>query len=248
VGDWHACLDLAGEACVAAVQDRRVVGTGVAIPYGGQVAWVGMILVDAAVRRRGVATRIMQTLYQGVAPGVTVKLDASPAGQAVYEKLGFVAEYGLTRMFCSTVRAVSMDAHDSRPLDSSDLAWAVQLDADAFGAARETLLNRLLARGAVAAWRTSDAFCLGREGWTAFQVGPVVGPDPEAVRKVVAAALNGLGGRSVIIDVPDAQHELHDWLVSLGFVEQRPFVRMCHGNPVEERPEQYCATAGADLG
>ena len=65
----------------------------------GPVAWIAMVLVDIDSRRKGVATALLKHALdfldkQGVR---TVRLDATAAGQPVYEKLGFVPEYPLSR-------------------------------------------------------------------------------------------------------------------------------------------------------
>src|SRR5207253_338766 len=65
----------------------------------GRAGWVGMVLVDPEFRRRGVATALMGAALDHLRRrGVTtVKLDATPAGRSVYERLGFEPESLLRR-------------------------------------------------------------------------------------------------------------------------------------------------------
>ena len=246
--DWQLYLELAPAGCIAAVRGGLVAGTGVAVSYDCRLAWIGMILVDTASRRLGVATTVMRELLQALAPDMTAKLDASPVGQPVYEKLGFVAECGLTRMACPAVPSLLNSVSSVRPLDVPQLAWAAEKDAVAFGVARASLLSRLLARTPEAAWCMPEGFCMGRAGWHSFQIGPVIATHFEAARTVVAAALGRLHGRVVILDVPDAQHDMQEWLASLGFVQLRRYVRMVRGANVTGESERYFAATGPEFG
>ena len=66
---------------------------------------------------------------------------------------------------------------------------------------------------------------------------------------LVSHALETATGLPVILDVPDAQSELREWLVARGFRVQRPFIRMVRGEPsVIGKPEQQFAIAGPELG
>jgi GNAT superfamily N-acetyltransferase len=96
--DWRRILWLQPDGCFVAEWDGRPVGTAAVVALG-PVGWLQMVLVDEAFRSRGIGTRLVEHLLGqldrlGVA---TARLDATPLGQLVYEKLGFVAEYALTR-------------------------------------------------------------------------------------------------------------------------------------------------------
>src|SRR5262245_2728474 len=87
--DVRRLIDLAPEGCFAACAGGEVIGTVTTTAYGRELAWVGMMLVDPAHRRRGVGTALMEVALdhlreRGVA---TVKLDATPMGRPVYERL-----------------------------------------------------------------------------------------------------------------------------------------------------------------
>ncbi|MCU0914734.1 MAG: GNAT family N-acetyltransferase [Planctomycetes bacterium] len=96
--DWRRFLALQPDGCFVGELDGASVATTAAFTFG-PVAWLAMVLVDIDSRRRGVATALLKHALdfldrQGVR---TVRLDATAAGQPVYEKLGFVPEYPLTR-------------------------------------------------------------------------------------------------------------------------------------------------------
>src|SRR5262249_56886097 len=65
----------------------------------GAAGWVAMVLVDEGFRRRGIARALMEHALAFLdARGVcTVRLDATPLGQPLYEALGFVPQFRLAR-------------------------------------------------------------------------------------------------------------------------------------------------------
>src|SRR5262245_45326262 len=96
--DWRRFLDLEPDGCFVAELDGAAVGTTTTCTFG-PVAWVAMVLVDTAVRGRGVGTALMRhALAYLDGRGVrTVRLDATPLGQPIYEKLGFAPQFQLAR-------------------------------------------------------------------------------------------------------------------------------------------------------
>src|SRR5690606_32161796 len=63
------------------------------------VAWISMMLVEESLRGRGIGRALMeQALMHVDASGIpTVRLDATPLGRPLYEKLGFRADFPLVR-------------------------------------------------------------------------------------------------------------------------------------------------------
>jgi GNAT superfamily N-acetyltransferase len=96
---WRALLQLDPQGCFMAVHRERIVGTVTVITYVQELAWVGMLLVHPDFRRKGLGRRLMEQAM-GYAKEVGIKrlrLDASPEGFPLYQKLGFVAEWTMTR-------------------------------------------------------------------------------------------------------------------------------------------------------
>ena len=97
--DWQFFLDSSPYGCRVAEDDAGgVIGTVTTIAYGGAFAWIGMVLVDPQHRRRGVGTRLLKEALDVIGDAMTARLDATPAGRAVYTPLGFCDEYELQRM------------------------------------------------------------------------------------------------------------------------------------------------------
>ena len=96
--DWRRLLCLQPDGCFVAELDGIAVGTTTTCIFG-PVAWVAMVLVDEAVRGRGIGTALMRhaLAYLDGLGVERVRLDATPLGRPVYKKLGFVAEYDVLR-------------------------------------------------------------------------------------------------------------------------------------------------------
>src|SRR5437016_1455238 len=94
--DWRFFLD---KGIVFGVRDgNRLVATAALLPYSAGNAWISMVLVTADFRRRGIATRLVDTcLNTATKLGLTSWLDATPAGASVYGPLGFTPSLQLRR-------------------------------------------------------------------------------------------------------------------------------------------------------
>lgn len=98
-------------------QDDQVqIGSALVTSLGDDLAWIGMLLVDASYRRRGIASSLMKRCLlaarlQGKHP--VVGLDATPAGSLVYQRLGFKPSFCYWRSVLSTSGAFSADTTPS---------------------------------------------------------------------------------------------------------------------------------------
>ena len=109
LGDWELFLTANPEGCFVAVAPEstalesagageRVVGTITSIRYGEETCWLSMLLVDHRWRGQGIGTRLMeQVIAANEQACACLRLDATPAGRPVYERLGFRADYELQR-------------------------------------------------------------------------------------------------------------------------------------------------------
>lgn len=86
--DWELMQSLSQGVVVQ--EEGRVVGTILMTPYGDDAATVNMVIVDAAMRGRGLGRKLMEEAL-AKAGGRTCYLVATQEGLALYEKLGFVA-------------------------------------------------------------------------------------------------------------------------------------------------------------
>ena len=96
--DWELFLNLSPSGCRAAVQGGHVVGTVTTVNYENRFAWIGMVLVDPQFRGRGIGTRLLEESLEILRNLGCARLDATPQGRPVYQRLAFVDEYELSRM------------------------------------------------------------------------------------------------------------------------------------------------------
>src|SRR5436190_22480309 len=88
--DWRRLLRLEPNGCFLAMHKGFLAGTVTTTTYGTALAWIGMMLVHPDHRRMGIATRLINRALEYLKEREVrcVKLDATPAGQPLYEQLG----------------------------------------------------------------------------------------------------------------------------------------------------------------
>ena len=219
----------------------------------GPVGWIAMMLVDEQYRRRGIGTRLMEHAldYLDGSGARTARLDATPRGRPIYEKLGFVAEYELVRW---EGVAATGGAHDAvTPLSDEQLQRVLELDAQVTGTERPRLIERLYRErpDAMLAFHAPDdleGYLTWRDGENALQIGPGVARSVEAGTALGDAVIQRCAGQAVFVDVPVDNHPAMDWARSRGLTVQRPFTRMRRGEPVIDQPAQLWASSGPEKG
>ena len=250
--DWQRLLALEPEGCFVAEEDGQPVGT-TCITRFETIAWVSMVLVDAAHRGRGIGTQLVRHALDWLdrCGTPTVRLDATELGRTVYEKLGFRCEYEVARW-------EGMAAGGELSLEvtlaaDSHLEAIAALDEEATGTPRRNLLARLLAeqpagtRAAMNGQRVAGySGCrLGRIAW---QVGPVVASESSSGAALLDAAFFEHQGQAVFLDVPVINRPATRWVQGRGLRLQRQFIRMVRGRPVVDRPERIWAGFGPEKG
>jgi GNAT superfamily N-acetyltransferase len=231
--DWRLLRRLASESGFAAVSDSRVVGTALALDYGGFI-WIAMMLVEPAYRGRGLGARLLEAAMATVPADRLIRLDATPAGRPLYMRHGFEDESRLTRTVASAARPAipgDPDAVNVRPLTAADLPRIAKHDAGIFGGDRGAVLTWAL-EGAPQYARIADdergapQYTFGRPGRLFDQIGPVVAADPASATALARAALASATGHSVVVDAYDAGSGFVTWLRGCGFAGERPLFRM----------------------
>ena len=232
--DWERVLLLATGGSFAAFDGRQLIGTVTTIQYA-DLAWIGMMLVDPAYRRRGVGRRLMEAALAHLkGSGVkTIKLDATPAGRPLYEVFGFEPEALIERW---ERPGTSNPIEASEPVDGIGAAELKHLDQLAFRGDRSALLPLLIADSCVPpiTHRNSggelDGYALARDGSNAFYIGPVVARTADCGLWLLDQMLDELRGRNVYIDVNTGFGLAPKTLGERGFRKQRDLTRMWLGS------------------
>lgn len=243
--DWGFLLEQAPETALGFAHRGRIVASAVLLPYPDGPAWISMVIVAPDWRGNRLASRLLAELTARHGTRRACKLDATPAGVVVYEKLGFRREIGLLRLTrCGAHRRTLADG--IRPMTPDDLQPMREEDRRAFHADRSALLKFLQQSGAPALTDGNGAFLLARPGRKFRQLGPLFAPSPEAALRLIDAA--AADGGNLVLDVPAQQTGFLEALVTRGFRVQRPFTRMgLHAGEREDLLHVF-AIAGPEFG
>jgi ribosomal protein S18 acetylase RimI-like enzyme len=262
--DWRRFLELEPEGCFVAQWQGQPAGTAAAFAFG-RVGWIAMVLVDRALRGRGIATRLMEHALacldnRGVR---SVRLDATPLGRPIYERLGFRGQWELAR-WEGAAHGPEMGGEATGGIGDSCglvpfsaltpelLAGVAALDGQTSGTDRQRLLRRLdcdapgMARAFIAGGRLRG-FAMLRNGSRATQIGPVAALD-DAGCALLHAMARQTAGQPIFVDIPDGNLPAVRWAQSQGLTVQRRFTRMIRGQPIVERPDYLWASSGPEKG
>ncbi len=216
-------------------------------------AYVGMMAVHPQAQRRGVGLALMRHLLAWLDKQCMpfILLDASPAGQPLYEKLGFVA-YNPVYVF---QRRGGLTYHDRPPdvqvVSVRDLEELVKYDADVFGAARGKVLHVLLTTFPERAFmlRGKDGQITGYVIAQESRIGPWVMQRSHDAETLLRAALSLPYTGTVSVVVPEVNREAVELLKRYGFETARVNRHMGRGSSAPPRQlRRICGQTSLALG
>lgn len=256
IKDWQLLINNPQNVCLAAEIKGKLVGTATAINYNNEVAWIGMVLVNSEYRGRGIAKILLSGLFDQLKSCKSVKLDATPAGQPVYKKLGFEDEYLINRMVNLSLTGLPKTTSEIVPqkIRKEDIPSIIEFDKIAFGADRSQLIKSFITdypEKSLMLRRNNQivGFALGRQGNKYHQIGPVSAQSSIGAQLLITKALKDLQGHSVVIDILGDKQVLTEWLSSVGFVKQRDFMRMFKvNNPFPGEASLQYSISGPEFG
>jgi len=240
--DWERFVNYEPQGCFVGMMNGTPVSTITTTAYGNELAWIGMMLVHPDYRRQGIASALMKHAIAWLDDRQIqcIKLDATPAGAPVYEKLGFQNEWNFHRYVRESeasetfVKATS-GAFDSPPIDEA-----------AFGVNRCDWLKRLAADSHVV--KNSDGFGMLRSGRLATYLGPVIAEKSSTAEALISQLLAKTNG-PLIWDVPGPNAAAVQLAEQFGFQQLRPLTRMWRGKKlVTGNVEQQFALASPATG
>jgi ribosomal protein S18 acetylase RimI-like enzyme len=250
-GDWERFLRSSPQGCFVAEVDGFVVGSAATIAYEGRFAWIGMVLVDPVTRGKGIGTRLLEKTIEYLdGCGIpSMKLDATPQGKPLYQKLGFASEYEIERW---VLKRAGSDA--APPGHAGELKEVLAFDHEIFGADRSELLRSVAQEAPQFVLEERDSnrlagYAFGREGSKADHLGPWVAQDEETARNLLQEFLHRSRQGLVFVDAMKS----NPWAIALlrhqGFEHARPLTRMFRGrNDFPGQPELQCAILGPEFG
>jgi GNAT superfamily N-acetyltransferase len=253
--DWTRFLEGSPDGCFVMDDDGKIVGTAATLPYEDRFAWIGMVLVDPDYRNQGIGTTLLRRAieYLDGAGIPTLKLDATPAGKPLYEKMGFVSEYEIDRWILK--RSVTEQASNiDGSLSPAELTQILEYDRQIFGADRSALLRSLAecAPELSLSIRTDGvlrAYAFGRHGLFADHLGPWMAQDSQTARFLLSEFLRRSSRETVIVDALKSNHAAAELLREHGFSPARLLTRMYRGpNAFPGNPKCLCAILGPEFG
>lgn len=204
--DWEMAIGL-GHGVVATL-GPEIVATALWWLYGEHHAALGMIIVSPEHQGAGLGRRLMQALLAQT-EGRSLLLNATVAGQPLYEKLGFV----LCGAICqyqgevgTVARPVLAGGTTLRAATLADLPALEQLDEAATGLPRGPLLRAVLSAGeGTVLMRGGEAagFSMERRFGNGLVIGPVIAADLADAQTLLAHGLQARQGQFVRVDVED---------------------------------------------
>jgi ribosomal protein S18 acetylase RimI-like enzyme len=249
--DWRRCLDLEPEGCFVAEYDGLALGTTTTCIFG-RVAWIAMVLVDTAFRGRGIGKALMEHALRFLdGAGVPcLRLDATPLGQPLYEKLGFVTQFQLCRYEGICPAQAGVQATEIASTEEWD--QLMEFDSAATRTDRHKLLKRLFGEqpesvrfvqrgGAIA------GYVAVRQGSRAVQIGPCIAA-ASAGPLLLADACHRFAGKLAFLDVPMRNQPAKEFVSSMGSTVQRQLSRMCRGEQICEDITQLWTSSGPEKG
>ena len=233
MNDWKFLFENPENVSIVAEKDNRVAGTATALNHENKIAWIGMVLVDKSLRGQGAGKMLLENIISRLKHVESVKLDATPAGEPLYRKLGFIAEHNIFRMTSDSLNYSSaiVLSGESDNINQENLSEVVKLDRKIFGADRSYLLMNLLSGNPDRAFylkkdNSPEGYAFGRAGSRFNYVGPVNALTQESARELILKSLKSLNDQKIAIDILEDKVDVISWLESIGFVKQRHFVRM----------------------
>jgi hypothetical protein len=238
--------------------DGQARGTATTIVFENRFAWIGMVLVDPAYRGRGIGTALLgkAIAYLDEAHVPCVKLDATPAGKAIYERLTFVSEFEIERWILRRPadRCAKQNAAATETMPESLFERLLRADREAFGADRGALLQSLHQAGPQftdGLWNAGgiEGYAFGRQGSFADHLGPWIARDEPTARHLLENFLAQSSRETIIADCPLVNGFARNALQDNGFTFSRPLTRMFRGrNEFPGRPELVCGIMGPEFG
>jgi GNAT superfamily N-acetyltransferase len=253
--DWNRFLDGSAEGCFVMEDDGKVVGTAATMSYQDRFAWISMVLVDPDYRNRGIGSKLLERAVQYLDRSriPTLKLDATPLGKPLYEKMGFSCEYEIERWILQrTARQEPAIGETSLPAER--LPGIFTLDSEVFGADRSALLRSLHERApdltvTVARGAQLEGYAFGRRGRFADHLGPWMAGDPETAGRLLGEFLRRSSREAILVDAMKSNRVAGEILLQDGFAVARPLTRMYRGpNAFPGKPHLLGAIVGPEFG
>lgn len=242
--DWQF-VHRAGTGFVAEADDA-LVGTGMCWLQGGRHGSLGMIIVSPDHQGKGIGRKLMNLVLEALGERCTV-LNATVAGQPLYESLGFKTTGSLHQhqgMIAAVAPPALAQGETIRPAEPGDIARMIELANRGSGMVRDELMKQLLAQAPGAVLERDGemtGFAIMRRFGRGQVIGPLVAHDSEGAKALVAYWAGACAGPFVRLDITGTSG-LGDWLAQAGLPAVDTAVIMArNGVPAQDQTVQQFA-------
>lgn len=257
--DWSRFLESSERGCFVAEVGGQVRGTVTTIIYENRFAWVGMVLVDPQHRGKGLGTKLLKAAIEHLEHSriPTIKLDATPLGKPLYEKLGFYCEYEIERWTLKRTHELTLKipvATSDDTFAAGQFAAVLEEDRKVFGADRSQLLKSLSQSApqfTQAVWDNGAlrGSAFGRSGSFADHLGPWMATETHAASGLLRTFIARSRREILLVDRLKSNVIAGNLLESAGFELARSLTRMYRGsNAYPGKTETLCAILGPEFG
>lgn len=219
--------------------DGKIAGVGATIVFG-QTAWLAHIIVVPALRNQGIGTSFVRAMVDSLKniSCSTILLLATPLGEAVYKKLGFVKEMDYLFLKGGVMK---VDPENILPADASFHQQILDLDRRISGEDRSKLLIPHL---------TETKIIADQKQVTGFYAptlvdGMIVAENTQAGRSLLTLKHVGQTIRAVL---PEVNKDGIGFLTQHGFAQYLTGSRMYLGKKLEWKPEKIYNRIGGNFG
>lgn len=233
---WQQMIRLGDDGALGISIGDQMIATAIAIRYENILGWIGLVITHPDHQRRGLGKKIMQAaiafLQQHDIP--CVMLDATDFGKPLYEQLGFRSLYEIGIWTSDRpyrdLNTLSAAAVTIRPMQASDFAAVVALDAQLFGVARPHVLENHcdVAHVATEAGQIVGYF-LNKITIKNQILGPCYHPTAEGAAALLQTTLASIDRRPLRLHIPESNDSAKRVALDAGFVYQRYCTRMVYG-------------------
>lgn len=218
--DWELVIEL-GEGLAALDEIGRIVGSVMWTGMGADFVHFGMAITIPRLQELGAGRWLMAHALSATA-GRVKRLNATRAAFRLFRGMGFEPlspSHQLNGIVTAPPPVPAGQAGETRAMRPEDGGAIRALDAEAFGAPRPAVIDRLAALSDVVVIERNGRVCgyaMCRRFGRGHVIGPVVAPDDAAAVALVAPHLTRHAGRFVRLDTRFEHGAFRDCLFACG--------------------------------
>ena len=229
--------------CFIAQIKSEPVGHVFSISYG-RLGWIGLMIVKAEHRRRGIGTLLTKRAidYLLNRKVETIKLEAVSTIANLYRKLGFVDEYDSLRFRgISGEKSMSLSGHCTNALKKEEITELAKFDAEYFGTNRIKVLSGLYQDSPQLCFVSHigskiKGYIMCRKTESGHRIGPwVCNPENlQGARELLSKCMETIGRNvKLYVGVPAVNEIAVEILREFGFTQYSKSIRMRFGKELE---------------